>query len=130
MTSPSFDIKDAEKNVPWFDLLIPTPDRESVGALQGALGAVCQPQFCSRGHCGRRADGLANLAPAPTHRRPGLDQRSTSRALLVGNKSKEEMLGPDLAVPQTPGLLLGPGDGHARIVTESVQHDQTLDLSG
>ena len=40
LARPSFDIKNADQNVVWFDLPIPPADRESVGTLQRALGAV------------------------------------------------------------------------------------------
>jgi hypothetical protein len=129
LAGPSFDIQNAEKNVAWLDLLVPTADRKSVGALERTLGAVRQAQFRGAGHLGRRANGLANFASAPAQGCTRLDQRSTNHALLVRNESKEEMLGPDLAVPQTPSLLLGPGDRHTRPITESVQHGVTLDPS-
>ena len=129
LAGPSFDIKDAEKNVARLDLAIPTADGEPVGSLQGALGTVCQGQFRSAGHRGRRPHGLAGFASAPAQRRPGRHQRAGDRALPVPNQPKEEVLSPNLTVPETPRLFFGPADRHAGSVTESVEHGQTLDQS-
>src|SRR5207249_958092 len=95
--------------------------RESLGALQRPRGPARQGKIWSAADV-HRADDFTNLGPAPAQGGAGFSERSPGPTPFSGNEAEEKVLGPHLAVPKLPRLLLGPGDRRTRIAAEPVEH--------
>jgi hypothetical protein len=127
LAGPAFDIQHAEKHMVGFDVVVPTAERQPVGALQCASGAVGELQVGDADRHGGGPDRLANLASTAIQRHSCREQCLAGRAPFVSDDAEQQVLGPDLAMPEKTRLFPATGNNHARTVAESVEHDPTVD---
>ncbi len=99
------------------DVLVVAPKREPRRALQSSFGSVGEGEIADVAGA-FNGDGLGDFDSARVERGAGGHQRPRRPALLVGDDPEKKMLGANVPVAETPGLLLGKNDEPARSIAE------------
>lgn len=115
------DIEKAEQDVFGLDMVLVAAEREPRRPLQGSFGAVGEGKI-ARVAIAFGGNGLGNLLSGPFEGHSGGHQRPRCTALALRHDPEEKVLGPDVAVTESPGLLLRKSDDPAGTVAESLEH--------
>jgi hypothetical protein len=117
----SLDIEKAEQDVFGLDLVVVAAEREPRRPLQSSFGTVGEGKIAGLA-IPFDGNGLGDLLSAPVECHSGGHERPRCTALAIRHDPEEKVLGPDVAVTESPGLLLRKSDDSAGTVAESLEH--------
>ena len=119
------DIEKAEQDVFGLDLVVVAAEREPRRPLKSSFGAVGEEKIAGLA-VPFGGYGLGHLLSGPVEGHSSGHQRPRCTALAIRQNPQEKVLGPDVAVTETTGLLLRKSDDPAGTVAESLEHVTTV----
>ena len=115
------DIEKAEQDVFGLDMVVVAAEREPRRPLQSSFGAVGEGKIAGLA-VPFGGDGLGDLLSGPVEGHSGGHQRPRCTAPAIRHDPEEKVLGPDVTVTESTGLLLRKSDDPAGTVAESLEH--------